>query len=81
MNDFWSCGSMRTVGMALGPIPLDKMVWYYHEFVDDGDRERWLSLMRRMDRLYLKLNSPSSSGSTADTETLKAGQVIKLGDA
>lgn len=53
---------MRAIGMAAGPIPLDRVVWYLDRFVQPapGDEtERWIRLIRRMDNAYQKALSPA----------------------
>lgn len=51
-DSFWELNESRAIGMDVGPIPISEIAAFC-EFVDVGDRGRFLRLVRSMDRVFL----------------------------
>lgn len=61
---------MRSVGMAAGPIPFDRIVWYIEAFLDPDspeDMDRYIRLIRRMDSAYQEATSPKKDKAKGQT--------------
>ena len=54
MTAFWHCDSMRPMGMGYGPIPYDRIVWYF-ERQGMGGHQLYASveIVRDMDAAFL----------------------------
>jgi hypothetical protein len=60
---FQTLTDSRQMGMAAGPIPLTEIEAYLRLFdiTDPDDVDEYLTLIRRMDREYLKVSSEQQS--------------------
>ena len=59
---------MRSIGMASGPIPFDRIVWYVETFLDPDspdEMDRCIRLIRRMDSAYQEAMSPKKDTKAA----------------
>lgn len=56
LEAFDELSSCRQIGMSVGPIPYDKIVWYSREILgfDEDSTSVFKSIIRELDNVYLK---------------------------